>query len=165
MPNGTKKRVTSSRALEPTESLFNQNLKKQWKLLIRQGIPNYLTREKILDLFDIDPNTYPYNRSWDEVFSGHIPKEFRRAIPTFWEKTEIKEIVGKLYIKDYIPPIGRILWVVNQEYSWLQYAPLVVTVLSLLLIYLDEHEAFAVLTRMIQYSGHHNREANIRWHL
>ncbi len=58
----------------------------------------------------------------------------------------------------------RILWVLNQQYH-IEYSPLIPVVLSLLLIFLCEHEAFMVMRTLIERSKKTNTSKEIRWHL
>jgi len=58
----------------------------------------------------------------------------------------------------------RILWVLNQQYH-IEYSPLVPVILSLLLIFLNEPEAYIVTRTLIERSRKSNTEREIRWHL
>ncbi len=58
----------------------------------------------------------------------------------------------------------RILWVLNQQYH-VEYSPLIPVVLSLLLVFLKEDEAFLAMRYMIERSGKTGNSREIRWHL
>ncbi len=93
-----------------------------------------------------------------------MPSEHEFA-PTFSNSTKLEEALPVHFIsKAGMDAEKRILWVLNQQYH-VEYSPLIPVILSLLLIFLNEHEAFIVMRYMIERSKKSNNSREIRWHL
>ena len=57
----------------------------------------------------------------------------------------------------------RIIWILNQQFK-IEFSPLIPIILSLLLIFLHEDEAFVVMKSLINRSTNTNTSTEIRWH-
>ena len=85
--------------------------------------------------------------------------------PTFTSTNKLEEVLPIDFInKEGLLAAKRILWVLNQQ-EQIEYSPLIPAVLSLLLIFLNDYEAFIVLRKLIERSKKSNTSREIRWHL
>ena len=74
-------------------------------------------------------------------------------MPTFSSIEKIDEAVPKLYLNSAgVLALKRILWALHKTYDGLTYCPLLPSLVSILLIYLNEEEAFELCYKLIEHS-------------
>ena len=84
--------------------------------------------------------------------------------PTFGDSSKFEEAVRYQFLTDAgVAAAKRILWIINQQYH-IEFSPLIPTLLCLLLLFLNEHEAFAVIRLLLDRSQKSNTAREIRWH-
>ncbi|OMJ85478.1 hypothetical protein SteCoe_13163 [Stentor coeruleus] len=131
------------------EGLFNRDLYHQWKQYIRAGVPDSMSRDVILKLFQIIPDD-TYWKIIKENFEGMIPEHFL-TVPTFSSVERIDIAVPKFYINSAgLIALKRILWALYKVYDTIKYCPQLPTLISILLIYLNEEEVFLLCCKLIE---------------
>ncbi|CAD8063609.1 unnamed protein product [Paramecium sonneborni] len=164
-------------------------LNKKWQYLIRKGVPCSLAKKIILDTFRL---TYvdceaEYLSALKVVFKNkQIPKTFKN-VPLFGcntnENDEDEEfnylnesekkiqLILKVQILNQqgIEALIRLLWIVNNLNHFLEYNPMLLHIIVLLLIFLSEAQTYCVLQFMIKDSqqclNDHQNKQQLRWHL
>ena len=90
---------------------------------------------------------YPVSTIQDES-----PSIFNH-VPTFSQHSKIKDAVKKLYITDEgVVALSRIMWVISNFNNSITFSPQIISVASLLLVYITEEETYAAISQMILYS-------------
>ena len=83
---------------------------------------------------------------------GEIPSTFKH-IPTFSKHSKIEDALKKLYITaDGVAALSRIMWVVSNYNNSIIFSPQILSIASLLLVYITEEETYAAISQMIKYS-------------
>ena len=81
-----------------------------------------------------------------------IPENFI-TVPTFSSIENIDEAVPKMYLNSAgVLALKRILWALHKTYDRLIYCPLLPSLISIILIYLNEEEAFELCDKLIEHS-------------
>ncbi|CAG9314563.1 TBC1D24_1 [Blepharisma stoltei] len=154
---------TLKKKTEESPSLYHPELRKQWKHYIRSGVPDKLARSVILKLFSIKGSDIEYHPLLMEVFSGKIPETFT-LVPTFSTATSIEKILSRYYINSVgEAALKRILWVIHNYHPFVKFCPQIVGALSLLLVYLNENEAYALITKLL-INSRQEKETSFKRH-
>ncbi|EAR99604.3 rab-GTPase-TBC domain protein (macronuclear) [Tetrahymena thermophila SB210] len=149
----------------------------KWKYLIRKGVPMNLMRTIILDIYKrtFTDNLQEYTIALNIIFKDNIPSQIKTAPLLMDDDRPIEEVVkfSILNEKGY-EALKRILWVLKEMYHQIDYNPMVVQIAALLLVFLKEEEAYAVLKLMIEDStkllseskqnSSAEEERSLRWH-
>ena len=139
--------------------------KEELKSQIRIGIPNTHKRNIILKMFSINviESKFIYEEACKSVFNSEIPTEFSQ-VPTFTHYKSFEEAIPIKFLKnEEITSAKKILWIINQQYK-IEFSPLLIITLCLLLLFLSEEEAFSVIRSLIESSLKNNSSHLLRWH-
>eukprot|EP00743_Colponemidia_sp_Colp-15_P005397 GILK01005799.1.p1 GENE.GILK01005799.1~~GILK01005799.1.p1 ORF type:complete len:571 (-),score=82.39 GILK01005799.1:179-1648(-) len=145
------------------------------KLLVRRGVPCDKKAEVWTHLsgayYRLQQNPNFYQQVLADVFGARVPDKFYRKVPTFSlapdaVPTSFEQVVPKhMLTQQGIKSAQRILWTINMYHPEIEYCPAIPRILSLLLLYLTESEAFTVLHELLERSRLQQNEGSTRWHL
>lgn len=147
----------------------------EWKYIIRRGIPMARIRDILLHMYKkmfVD-NESEYQTRSSVIFQDKIPTSFKNT-PTFAAEETLE---GLLKI-NLLTPAGlialkRILWILKESIRYLEYSPMLPLILSLMLLFLTEAEAYCIVKVMLEQSlslldESHQYKASelkgLRWH-
>jgi hypothetical protein len=173
--------ITEDKKLEQycTEKVFKHVMSKKnlfesknCKNLIRSGLPLKYIRELILRLFDYeeDPkNKREYNisnfeRIKESVLKNHSSKSMGDYVPNF---SGFETLVESLPV-NYLNEIGycnlrEILWIINSIKNDIEYSPIIINIVHLLLIFCNPEETYAIIKNLIDMNNKINETSKIRW--
>ena len=154
-PESTIKHVMSKKKL-----LISKNAKQ----LCRCGIPLKNIRQILLKMFNVDFSKEDYDNKTKEVLKRRQFSEMGDQVPTFCDKT-LEEILPVNYLNDEgIKALKEILWLLNGVLPKMDYAPGLVGLSSILLLFLSKEETYELVRNLIEADLNPGEVTNIRWH-
>ena len=139
-------------------------ISKNAKILCRSGIPIKNIRQILLKMFNVDFSKEDYDNKTKEVLKRRQFSEMGDQVPTFCDKT-LEEILPVNYLNDEgIKALKEILWLLNGVLPKMDYAPGLVGLSSILLIFLSKEETYELVRNLIEADLNPGEVANIRWH-
>jgi len=132
----------------------NKPLHSQWKSKIRRGIPFDKWRFVILEIFKLmySDNQLAYECAVKSAFGDNIPESFVN-IPPISSHEQIHQVLKVHFLNvDGVYTVEKLLWVFYKNVPNLKYCPMLPQVLSLLLLFVTEAEAYAIGKTMIEQS-------------
>ena len=127
-PESTIKHVMGKKKL-----LISKNAKQ----LCRDGIPIKHIRTILLKMFNVSFSKEDYENKRKEVLKGREFSEMGDQVPTFCDKS-LSEILPFHYLNDKgLEALKEVLWLLNGVLPKLEYAPGIVGLSSILLLFLS----------------------------
>lgn len=154
-PESTIKHVMGKKTL-----LISKNAKQ----LCRDGIPIKHMKQILLKMFNVDFSKEDYENKRKEVLKGREFSEMGDQVPTFSDKT-LEEILPVNYLNEEgINALKEVLWLLNGVLPKLEYAPGLVGLSSILLLFLSKEETYELVRNVIEADMNPGEISNIRWH-
>ena len=142
------------------------------RTIVRNGIPPKYMNKFILRLFDInkDDNTLinNYKKILNLVLKGYKTENLENYVPYF---TGFKKLEDSLPIhflnKSGILALKEILWMLNQLYPNIEFCPLIIQILSMILVFCNKYEALEIMSCLLGLNINYDKKEiyKIRWHL
>ena len=142
------------------------------RTIVRNGIPPKYMNKFILRLFDInkDDNTLinNYKKILNLVLKGYKTENLENYVPYF---TGFKKLEDSLPIhflnKSGILALKEILWMLNQLYPNIEFCPLIIQILSMILVFCNKYEALEIMSCLLCLNINYDKKEiyKIRWHL
>lgn len=137
---------------------------KNAKQLVRDGIPPKHMRTILLKMFNTCYSKDDFDNKRIEVLKGRQFSEVGGQIPTFCDKT-LEETLPCHYLNEKgIEALKEVLWLLNGVVPRLEYCPCLVSIASLLLLFLSKEETYAFLRNVFESDLNTGSMANLRWH-
>lgn len=146
---------------------------KNCKNLIRSGVPLKYLRELLLKLFDIfeDPKKTieyyisNYENMSETVIKNHCSKSMGDYVPNFSGLETLNESLPVNYLneKGYCK-LREILWIINSIKMDIEFSPIIINIVKLLLIVCTPEETYAIIRSLIEINNNINETGKIRWH-
>jgi len=109
----------------------------------------------ILKLLQIKNPPELYNSLLKQIFGDSVPSSFSK-VPTFSDKENPESFLNDVYLMpEGICAWKRVLWVLSEFHPFVKHCPQVLSVSSLLLVYLNEAETYSVMTKLLSFSEEH----------
>lgn len=154
-PESTIKHVMGKKKL-----LISKNAKQ----LCRDGIPIKHIRTILLKMFNVSFSKEDYENKRKEVLKGREFSEMGDQVPTFCDKS-LSEILPFHYLNDKgLEALKEVLWLLNGVLPKLEYAPGIVGLSSILLLFLSKEETYELVRNVIEADLNPGEITNIRWH-
>lgn len=154
-PESTIKHVMGKKTL-----LISKNAKQ----LCRDGIPIKHMKQILLKMFNVEFSKEDYENKRKEVLKGREFSEMGDQVPTFSDKT-LEEILPVNYLNEEgINALKEVLWLLNGVLPKLEYAPGLVGLSSILLLFLSKEETYELVRNVIEADMNPGEISNIRWH-
>lgn len=151
----------------------NLFVSKNCKNLIRSGVPLKYMRELLLKLFDIheDPkktieyNIYNFEFLAETILKNHCSKSMGDYVPNFSGLETLEESLPVNYLneKGYCK-LREILWIINSVKLDIEFSPIIINIVKLLLIICTPEETYAIIKSLIDINNNINDTSRIRWH-
>lgn len=137
---------------------------KNAKNISRDGIQIKYMRQIILKMFNVSFTKEDVENKRKDVFKGRDCSELEEQCPTFTTKS-FDEILPVHFLNEKgIKALKEILWLLNGILPKLEYCPMLLTVASLLLIFLSKEETYELLRNIIEIDQKVEESNSLRWH-
>ena len=139
-------------------------LSKNAKNLCRNGIQFKHFRNVILKMFNIEFSQEDYKNKAKDVFKGRSFSDIDSQCPSFTTKT-VEESLPFHYLNEKgINALKEICWLLNGVLPKIEYSPTLLSIASLLLIFLNKEETYEVLRNIIESDQSVVELNKLRWH-
>ena len=155
-------------AMNKPDLFESQNARK----IVRNGIPPKYMHRFILKLLNInkDETTLKnnYSRLKSFVLKGYKIENIGNYVPYF---TGFKSLEDSLPIhflnKSGILALKEILWILNNLYSNIEFSPLIIQLLSMILVFFNKYESLEIMSCILCLNINYDKSEiyKIRWHL
>ena len=137
---------------------------KNAKQLCRDGIPLKNMRTILLKMFNASVTKEDFDNKRAEVLKGRQFSEVGGQVPTFCDKS-FEETIPFHYLNEQgVQALKELLWVVNGVIPKLEYCPCLVSIASILLLFMSKEETYAVIRNIIESDLYTGSLSNLRWH-
>ena len=137
---------------------------KNAKQLCRDGIPVKNMRTILLKMFNASVTKEDFDNKRAEVLKGRQFSEVGGQVPTFCDKS-FEETLPFHYLNEQgVQALKELLWVVNGVIPKLEYCPCLVSIASILLLFMSKEETYAVIRNIIESDLYTGSLSNLRWH-
>ena len=161
------------------EELFNHAMTKadlfesqNVRTIVRNGIPPKYMNRFILRLFNItkDQNTLRnnYTKLLNMVLKGYKIENLGNYIPYFTGLKKLEESLPIHFLnKSGIFALKEILWMLYQLYPNIEFSPLIIQLLSMILVFCNKYEALEIMSCILSLNINYDKAEiyKIRWHL
>jgi hypothetical protein len=139
-------------------------ISKNAKQLCRDGIPLKYMKPVLLKMFNVSFTKEDFNNKRAEVLKGRKFSEIGDQVPTFCDRT-IDEVLPFHYLnKEGFKALKEVLWLLNGVIPKLEYCPCLVSIASILLLFISKEETYELLRNVMEADLNPGDLANIRWH-
>ncbi len=157
-----------------SEKVFNHVMSKpnlfeskNAKNLARAGVPPKYLHDFLLKLFnlsDIKPNNY--QSQYEYTFKNHDPKNLDDFIPFFTGFKTFKESIPIHYLNENgLLVVKEILWMINNTYANIEFSPIIIQLISLILLFCDKYETYEIMCKLLDQDFNIKETSKIRWRL
>ena len=138
---------------------------KNAKVLCRSGIQFKHFRNVILKMFNVEFSKEDYINKIKDVFKGRKFEDMEDIYPTFTAKKTLEESLPFNYLNEKgIKVLKEVVWLLNGVVPKIEYSPTLLSVASLLLIFLTKEETYEVLRNIIESDQNVEELKKLRWH-
>ena len=139
-------------------------ISKNAKQLCRDGIPLKYMKPVLLKMFNVSFTKDDFNNKRAEVLKGRQFSEIGDQAPTFCDRT-LDEVLPFHYLNEEgFKALKEVLWLLNGVIPKLEYCPCLVSIASILLLFISKEETYELLRNVIEADLNPGDLANIRWH-
>lgn len=142
------------------------------RTIVRNGIPPKYMNRFILRLFNIakDENTLRnnYTKLLAMVLKGYKIENLGNYVPYFTGLKKLEESLPIHFLnKSGICALKEILWMLYQLYPNIEFSPLIIQLLSMILVFCNKYEALEIMSCILSLNINYNKDEiyKIRWHL
>ena len=161
-----------------TEKLFNHAMTKPNLLesknvrnIVRNGIPPKYMNTFLLKLFNITKNTETLMNNYNKILSislkGYKAEYLDDYVPYFSGLKKLGDCLPVHYLNNSgILALKEILWMLYHLYPQIEYCPLIIQLLSLILVFCNKYETLEIMSCIIGYNLNYDKNEiyKIRWH-
>ena len=161
-----------------TEKLFNHAMtkpnlfeSKNVRNIVRNGIPPKYMNTFLLKLFNITKNTETLMNNYNKILSislkGYKAEYLDDYVPYFSGLKKLGDCLPVHYLNNSgILALKEILWMLYHLYPQIEYCPLIIQLLSLILVFCNKYETLEIMSCIIGYNLNYDKDEiyKIRWH-
>ena len=137
---------------------------KNSKQLARDGIPLSHLKSYLLKMFNVK-DTNNYDMKANVVMKGFSVSDLDEFVPTFSNNLNFKEFFDQHYLNAAGQlALKEVLWLLNSDFSKIQFSPMIVHFCALTLLFLSKEETFLSVRSLINRSRCEENDSLIRWH-
>ena len=137
---------------------------KNAKTLCRSGVQYRFMKNIILKMFNIEFSKEDYANKIKDVFKGRSFSELEDQCPSFSDKTFEESLPFHYLNEKGINALKEVIWLLNGVLPKIEYSPTLLSVTSLLLIFLSKEETYEVLRNIIESDQNVLDLNKLRWH-
>ena len=140
-------------------------LSKNAKTLCRSGIQFKHFRNILLKMFNIEYSTEDFENKIKDVLKGRTFSDMEDQCPPSFTTKNFEESLPFHYLNEKgIEALKEIVWLLNGVLPKIEYSPTLLSVASLLLIFLNKEETYEVLRNIIESDQNVAELNKLRWH-
>ena len=161
-----------------TENLFNHAMSKpnlfeskNVRNIVRNGIPPKYMHKFILKLFNISKSNETLMNNYNKILSislkGYKSEYLDDYVPFFSGLKKLNDCLPVHFLnKSGILALKEILWMLYHLYPQIEYSPLIVQLLSLILVFCNKYETLEIMSCIICFNINYDKNEiyKIRWH-
>ena len=161
-----------------SEDLFNHAMSKpnlfeskNVRNIVRNGVPPKFMHQFILKLFNISKNDETLMNNYNKILSislkGYRTEDLDDYVPFFSGLKKLGDSLPVHYLnKSGILALKEILWMLYNLYPQIEFSPLIIQLLSLILIFCNKYETLEIMSCIICYNINYDKNEiyKIRWH-
>ena len=161
-----------------TEKLFNHAMtkpnlfeSKNVRNIVRNGIPPKYMNTFLLKLLNITKNTETLMNNYNKILSislkGYKAEYLDDYVPYFSGLKKLGDCLPVHYLNNSgILALKEILWMLYHLYPQIEYCPLIIQLLSLILVFCNKYETLEIMSCIIGYNLNYDKNEiyKIRWH-
>ena len=161
-----------------SEDLFNHAMSKpnlfeskNVRNIVRNGVPPKYMHQFILKLFNISKNDETLMNNYNKILSmslkGYKTEDLDDFVPYFSGLKKLGDSLPIHYLnKSGIFALKEILWMLYNLYPQIEFSPLIIQLLSLILVFCNKYEALEIMSCIICYNINYDKNEiyKIRWH-
>ena len=137
---------------------------KNAKNLCRTGIQFKHIKSVFLKMFNVEFSNEDFSNKVKDVLKGRSFEDMGDQCPTFTSKS-LEESLPFHYLNEKgIEALKEVLWLINGVLPKIEYSPTLVSVASLLLIFLSKEETYEVLRNIVESDQNVIELNKLRWH-
>ena len=157
-----------------SEKVFNHVLSKpnlfeskNAKNLVRAGVPPKYLHDFLLKLFNLsDIKDDNYKSQYEFTFKTHDPKNLDDFVPFFTGFKTFKESLPIHYLNEKgLLVVKEILWMINNTYSNIEFSPIIIQLISIILIFCNKYETYEIMLKILEQDYNLKETSKIRWRL
>ena len=157
-----------------SEKVFNHVLSKpnlfeskNAKNLVRAGVPPKCLHDFLLKLFNLsDIKEDNYKSQYEFTFKTHDPKNLDDFVPFFTGFKTFKESLPIHYLNEKgLLVVKEILWMINNTYSNIEFSPIIIQLISIILIFCNKYETYEIMLKILEQDYNLKETSKIRWRL
>jgi hypothetical protein len=115
-------------------------------------------------MFNVDYSKEDYENKRKEVLKGREFSEMGNQVPTFCDKS-LEELLPFHYLNEKgLDALKEVLWLLNGVLPKMEYAPGIVGLCSVLLLFLTKEETYELVRNVIETDMNPGDLSSIRWH-
>ena len=161
-----------------TEQLFKHAMSKpnlfeskNVRNIVRNGIPPKYMNQFILKLFNISKNQETLINNYNKILlislKGFKSEFLEDYVPFFSGLNKLNDSLPVHYLnKSGILALKEILWMLYNLYPQIEFCPLIIQLLSLILVFCNKYEALEIMSCIICFNINYDKDEiyKIRWH-
>ena len=162
-----------------TEELFNHAMTKQdlfesqnVRTIVRNGIPPKYIRRFLFRLFKVfkDENTLieNYQKLLLLALKNYKTENLGNYVPYFTGLKKLEDSLPIHFLNERgILALKEILWILYTLYYQIEFCPLIIQLLSMILVFCNKYEALEIMSSILGLNMNYNPNEiyKIRWHL
>ena len=140
---------------------------KNAKNLVRAGIPPKYLHDFLLKLFNLsEVKQNNYKSQYEYTFKTHDPKYLDDFVPFFTGFKTFKESLPIHYLNEKgLIVVKEILWMINNSYANIEFSPIIIQLISLILIFCNKYETYEIMCKILEQDYNLKETSKIRWRL
>ena len=139
-------------------------LSKNAKTLCRNGVQYKHMHDLFLKMFQVEFSKEDFSNKAKIILKNHSFSELEGACPTFSPKP-LDDIIPFHYLNEKgILALKEIAWLLNSVLPKIDYSPTILSLGSLLLLFLSKEETYEVLRNIIESDQNEMDLNRLRWH-
>ena len=137
---------------------------KKAKNLCRNGVQYKYMHDIILKIFNIQFSPENYNNKAKSILKDYSFSNLEGACPSFSQQT-FEEVLSFHYLNEKgISALKEITWLLNTVLPKIDYCPTIISLGSILLLFLSKEETYEVLRTIIETDNSEIKLNSLRWH-
>lgn len=157
-----------------THSMLKPDLfeSKNVRTIVRNGIPPKYMNQFILRLFNITKNESSllnnYQKLLSIVLKGYKTENLGNYVPYFNGFKKLEDALPLHFLnKNGILALKEILWMIYYLYPNIEFSPLIIQLLSMILVFCNKYEALEIISCIVCLNINYDQKEiyKIRWHL
>ena len=139
--------------------------------IVRNGIPPKYMNQFLLKLFNISKNPETLINNYNKILlislKGFKSEFLEDYVPFFSGLNKLNDSLPVHYLnKSGILALKEILWMLFNLYPQIEFCPLIIQILSLILVFCNKYEALEIMSCLICFNINYDKDElyKIRWH-